>query len=143
MPRESLTKIQEEYLEWLLLPEIGRIPATKKEWAEQHDIHYNTPTNWEKSKVFQERWKEGIDGMAQSPERTQRLLDSLYDKGLGGDVKAAQLYLTATGQMPQNQTLNIKHESAKALTDEELESLISQFAKTEKERRTGKQEEDK
>ena len=143
MPRETLTKLQEEYLEWLLLPEIARVPATKKEWAEKHDVHFNTPKNWENSKLFQERWKEGIDGMAQSPERTQRLLDSLYEKGLGGDVKAAQLYLTATGQMPQNQTLNIKHESAKSLTDEELEGLIAQFAQTEKERRKDKQEDTK
>lgn len=135
MARERLTKLQEEYLEWLLLPEPARVPSSKRQWAEQHDVHFNTPINWEKNKVFQERWKEGIDGMAQSPERTQRLLDSLFQKGLDGDVRAAQLYLTATGQMPQNQTLNIKHESAKSLSDDELHALIGQFAQAEAEKR--------
>ena len=140
MAREQLTKLQEEYLQWILLPEPARVPTSKRQWAEKHDVHYNTLTNWEKLKIFQAKWKEGVDGMAQSPERTQRLLDSLFNKGLDGDVRAAQLYLTATGQMPQNQTLNIKHESAKSLSDEELESLIAQMASKEKEMRTAEKE---
>lgn len=140
MAREQLTKLQEEYLQWILLPEPARVPTSKRQWAEKHDVHYNTLTNWEKLKIFQAKWKEGVDGMAQSPERTQRLLDSLFNKGLDGDVRAAQLYLTATGQMPQNQTLNIKHESAKSLSDEELESLIAQMASKEKEMRIAEKE---
>jgi hypothetical protein len=140
MAREQLSKVQEEYLAWILLPEPARVPSSKRQWAEKHDVHYNTVNNWEKSKVFQARWKEGVDGMAQSPERTQRLLDSLFNKGLDGDVRAAQLYLTATGQMPQNQTLNIKHENAKSLSDEELESLIVQMASNEKSARKADKE---
>jgi hypothetical protein len=64
----------------------------------------------------------------------------LFNKGLDGDVRAAQLYLTATGQMPQNQTLNIKHENAKSLSDEELEALIVQMASSEKDARKADKE---
>lgn len=132
MPRDTLTKNQQAYLEWLLLPEELRYPQTKKQWAELHEVHYNTPNNWEKIPLFKQLWEEGIKGISQSPERTQRLLDSLYNKGLAGDVKAAQLYLTATGQMPKDQHLTIKHENTKDLTDQELENLIAQFAANEK-----------
>ena len=132
MPRDHLTKNQQEYLEWLLQPEELRMPHTKKQWAEMHEVHFNTPNNWEKLPLFKQLWEEGIKGISQSPERTQRLLDSLYNKGLSGDVKAAQLYLTATGQMPKDQHLTIKHENTKDLTDQELENLIAQCAANEK-----------
>lgn len=119
-----LTQEQEEYLSWLLTPELQRTPSTKKEWAAQHDLHHNTMANWEKKKNFIERWRMGIEGLNQSPERTQRLLDALYDKGLDGDVRSAELYLKATGNMP-NQTVNIKNETTvKEMSDEDLERMI-------------------
>ena len=125
-PRLFLTQEQEKYLEWLLQPSDSRNPKTKKDWAELHNIHYNTLGVWEKNKVFQERHMLAVKGMAQSPERAQALLDSLYIKGIAGDIKAAELYLKATGQMPNAaQQINIKSETAvKELTDEELQAMI-------------------
>jgi len=134
MAKESLllTKEQEDYLAWLLTPEAQRVPLLKKEWAAQHDIHYNTVTNWEKKKAFIERWRLGIEGLNQSPERTQKLLDALYDKGLEGDVRSAELYLKATGNMP-NQTVNVKNEtSVKDLSDEDLERMILELGQKQK-----------
>ena len=134
MAKESLllTQEQEEYLAWLLTPELQRVPATKKAWAEAHGMHQNSPLNWEKKKAFVERWRLGIEGLNQSPERTQRLLDALYDQGLGGDVRSAELYLKATGNMP-NQTLNVKNEtSVKDLSDEDLERMILELGNKHK-----------
>lgn len=123
--RLFLTETQEAYLVWLLTPEDTRAPKTKKEWAEQHEVHYNTLGTWEKNKVFKERWDLGVKGMAQSPERTQALLDALYAKGVAGDVKSAELYLKATGFMQQISTVNVNNTSSvKELTDEELNSMI-------------------
>lgn len=122
--RLFLSETQEAYLAWLLTPEDTRTPGTKKEWAELNDVHYNTLGVWEKNKVFKERWELGVKGMAQSPERTQALLDALYAKGISGDVKSAELYLKATGQMQQAQTVNINTSSVKELTDEELQAMI-------------------
>lgn len=136
MPKDRLTNNQVTYLEWLLVPETMRVPRTKKELAQMLEVSPNTLTAWEKLPLFQEMWVEGVKGISQSPERTQRLLDSLYNAGLTGDTKAAQLYLTATGQMPKNQDITIKHETSKDLTDQELESLIAQFAVQEKEVRS-------
>jgi hypothetical protein len=120
-----LSQEQEAYLEWLLTPEDARKPATKKAWAEEHEVHINTLGTWEKKKQFIERWALGVKGMAQSPERTQSLLDALYLKGISGDVKSAELYLKATGYIQQSQTLNIKTEtSVKDLSDAELQAAI-------------------
>jgi hypothetical protein len=131
MPKDRLTNNQQLYLDWILEPEDTRYPKTKSAWAEMHEVHYNTPTNWEKMPLFKQLWEEAIKGIAQSPERTQRLLNSLYEKGLNGDVKAAQLYLTATGAISKDQHLTIKHENAKDLSDLELQDLIAQFATNE------------
>jgi len=133
--RESLNlnQDQESYLAWLLTPEVERVPSTKTAWAEQNGVHQNTLNNWEKKKVFIDRWKLGIEGLNQSPERTQKLLDALYIKGVSGDVKSAELYLKATGNMPNQQTLNIKQESSvKDLSDDDLEQMILELAQKHK-----------
>jgi hypothetical protein len=133
---KELTRIQEEYLDWLLLPSELKVPHTNQEWAAEHNLTPNTLTNWKKLPMFAERWKDGIKGMAVSPERTQMLLDSLFKKGINGDVKSAQLYLQATNQMPNpRQEINIKSDNARELSDGELEALIAQYAQTEKKKR--------
>lgn len=127
--RLLLTAQQEEYLEWLLTPKDSRNPSTKKAWAEDHGIHFNTLQVWEKRKDFKERWELGVKGLTESPERTQSLLDALYVKGIAGDVRSAELYLKATGQMASQQNINIKTEtSVKELTDEELQALIIEMS---------------
>jgi hypothetical protein len=127
-----LTQEQESYLAWLLTPEDSRTPATKKAWAEEHNIHHNTVLNWEKKKSFTERWKLGVEGLSQSPERTQKLLDAIYVKGISGDTKSAELYLKATGYIQQSQTLNIKTEtSVKELTDAELQAAILEITQNQ------------
>jgi hypothetical protein len=127
--RMMLTRQQEEYLEWLLTPKESRRPNTKKAWAEDHGIHFNTLQVWEKRKDFQERWNLGVKGLTQSPERTQALLDALYVKAIAGDHRSAELYLKATGQMQSQQNINIKTEtSVKELSDEELQALIVEMS---------------
>ena len=88
--------------------------------------HFGT---WEKNKIFKERWELGVKGMAQSPERTQALLDALYIKGIAGDHRSAELYLKATGFMQQVQTVNVNSTSSvKELTDEELHAMIVEIS---------------
>ena len=127
--RLLLTKMQEEYLEWLITPKESRTPKTKKDWAEEHGVHFNTVGVWEKRKDFKERWELAVKGLTQSPERSQALLDALYVKGIAGDVRSAELYLKATGQMASQQNINIKTEtSVKELSDDELHALIIEMS---------------
>lgn len=133
---KELTRTQQEYLDWLLLPSELKSPTTKQAWAEEHSMTPNTLTNWQKLPRFKELWEDGIKGLTVSPERTHMLLDSLFKKGINGDVKSAQLYLQATGQMPNpRQEINIKTEKASELSDGELEALIAEYAQKEKKQR--------
>lgn len=123
-----LSNEQEEYLAWLLTPEDQRQPSTKKDWALAHDMHVNTLGQWEKKKNFKERWQLGVEALNQSPERTQKLLEALYIKGISGDTKSAELYLKATGNMP-NQTVNVRSEtSVRDLPQEDLENLLMELS---------------
>lgn len=70
-----------------------------------------------------------------SPERTQRLLDTLYQSALEGDTKSAQLYLQATNRMAPP-TIEVKNDKKSAdLSDAELDGLIAAMAMREKESR--------
>jgi len=131
MPKEKmlLTQDQEKYLAWLLLPEIERQPKAKHEFAATIGVVYNTLLYWEKKKAFIERWRLGVEGLAQSPDRTRALLDAIYQKGLDGDTKSAELYLKATGTLTNSQSLTIKNEqSIKDVSDDELENMILELA---------------
>ncbi len=129
-----LNQEQEAYLAWLITPDDSKNPSTKKAYAEKAEVHLNTLGYWEKKKNFIERWKLAIEGRNQSPERSGKLLEVLYIKGLAGDLKAAELFLKATGQMPNaSQTLNIKTESSvKDLSDEDLQAMILEIAGNKK-----------
>ena len=73
--------------------------------------------------------------MQGSPERTQMLLDTLYEKAIGGDVKSAQLYLQATNRMAPP-TVEVRSEKRVAeLSDADLDELIAALAVRERDAR--------
>lgn len=99
-------------------------------------VNVTTLRRWEKKEVFVTQWKTAVDEVQGSPERTQRLLDTLYAKALDGDTKSAQLYLQATNRMaPPTVTVQTNKKAAE-LSDSELDSLIAAVAEREKAQRT-------
>ncbi len=117
---------QEEYLGWLCTAPSEREPASKEAYAAAIGVNVSTLRRWEKKEVFRKAW---------SPERSQRLLDTLYAKALDGDIKAAQLYLQATNRMAPP-TVNVKTEKGSAeLSDAELDELIGMMAARERDSR--------
>ncbi len=130
-----LSPKQERYLEWLCTVPSERQPATKKLLAAEVGVDVVTLRRWEKKQVFRDRWQTYVDETQGSPERSQRVLDSLYEKALAGDVKAAQLYLQATNRMaPPTVTVNSQQKSS-TLSDDELDALIGALAERELEAR--------
>lgn len=126
---------QEAYIGWLCTPPSERTPASKEKYADSVGVNISTLRRWEKKDVFRKEWQSKVDDVQGSPERSQRLLDTLYEKALGGDIKAAQLYLQATNRMAPP-TLTVKSETnIGQLSDKELEDLISAVASQEKESR--------
>ena len=132
----TLTQQQQVYVEWLCTAPSERVPATKKAMALELGVDITTLRRWEKKEIFRNTWKDTVDEVQGSPERTQRLLDTLYAKALDGDTKSAQLYLQATNRMtPPTVTVQTNKKAAE-LSDSELDSLIAEVAEREKAQRT-------
>jgi hypothetical protein len=123
---------QEQYLNWLVVPAPYREPRTEEAMAELLGVNDSTLRRWKKKPVFAAEWKKRVEELQGSPERTQKLMDNLYDRALNGDNKAAQLYLQATGRMAPTQ-VNVEHSTkVSEISDEELDALIASVATGEK-----------
>lgn len=122
---------QETYLAWLMTPASHREPRSKAAYAKLHSIDETTLRRWEKKPHFKAEWQKRVDELQLSPERTQKLLDEIYQRALGGDNKAAQLYLQATNRLAPAQ-INVNHtQSLAEISDRDLEDLIAGAAKQE------------
>lgn len=125
---------QIQYLEWLVTPSHERVPRTQSEMARVLSVDPTTLRRWEKRPIFKTEWDKRVNEIQGSPERTQRLLDALYDKALGGDNRAAQLYLQATNRLVPQVTIT-STTSTSELSDEELDRLLASIAEREQSRR--------
>ena len=85
----TLTAQQQEYLDWLCTAPSERMPPSKHKMATHLGVNETTLRRWEKKEVFRKQWQTAVDEVQGSPERTQRLLDTLYSKALDGDTKSA------------------------------------------------------
>jgi len=125
----TLDHRQEKYLQWLMVPASMREPASKNAYATANGLDSSTLRRWEKKAAFKAEWEKRVAELQGSPERTQRLLDSLYEAGLNGDNKAAQLYLQATNRLAPTQ-IKVEHTKViSELSDAELDALIAAEAK--------------
>ena len=129
---QMLDARQEEYLNWLLAPAHERTPATQVEFARHVGVDSSTLRRWEKKEFFKKEWERRVNDLQGSPERTQRLLDALYDKALKGDTRAATLYLQATHRLTPAPSSTSASKSMGELSDEELDQLIGKMAEREK-----------
>lgn len=131
-----LTQQQTEYLEWLCTAPSERVPESKVKMAAFLGVDVKTLRRWEKKEVFRKQWQERVDTIQGSPERTQAVLDMLYNKATQeNDVKSAQLYLQATNRMAPP-VLEVRSDrAASQLSDAELDELIASVAAREKETR--------
>lgn len=123
---------QEKYMNWLLVPSPMRVPQTTEAYAKENGMDTSTLRRWMKKPVFKNEWQKRVEELQGSPERTQKLLDSVYQRALGGDNKAAQLYLQATNRLAPTQ-VNVNHtQSLAEISDKDLEDLIASMAVTER-----------
>lgn len=129
---DILDERQEKYLNWLLVPSGHRTPKTQDAYAKEENIDVTTLRRWQKKPHFKAEWQKRVEELQGSPERTQKLLDEIYQRALGGDNKAAQLYLQATNRLAPQQ-VNITHtQSLAEISDKDLEDLIASVASAEK-----------
>lgn len=126
-----LTAKQELYLDWLCTPPPERQPPSKRKYADENHTTTQTLRTWEKNATFRDEWKRRVDTIQGSPEKTFSLMESLYAKAMEGDLKAADLYLRASGRMAP-QPIKVESEKRSAdLSDAELQQLIAALAQRE------------
>ena len=125
---------QEQYLNWLLTPAHERQPSSQQKYCDLHNIDPTTVRRWQKKPHFIKEWDKRVEELQGSPERTQRILDALYEKGWEGDVRAAKLYLEATHRLIPTKAVEQKVTTSE-LSDEELDELIAKVADREKTQR--------
>jgi len=131
-----LDERQEKYLNWLLTPKGDRIPASQAQYCRENNVDPTTVRRWEKKDVFRREWQKRVDDLQGSPERTQQLLDALYNKAIEGDTRAANLYLQATHRLtPPPSAETTAARSMAELSNDELDQLILDAAKKERELR--------
>jgi len=126
---------QEAYLDWLCSAPAEREPSSKRSYSELHHLAITTLRRWEKKEHFRKEWSRRVDEVVGSPERTQKLLDNLFDKAMKGDTNAAKLYLQTTGKLAPAQVTVTSEKRAAELSDGELDQLIGQMAARERDSR--------
>ena len=126
---------QQKFLDWLCTPPNGRFPTSEKNYAAAEGMDDSTLRRWKKKPSFKAAWEKKVSELQQSPERTQKLLDNLYERALNGDNNSAKLYLQATNRLAPMQ-VNVEHsQKTSEITDAELDALIASVAHSEIESR--------
>lgn len=127
----TLDTRQEKFLNWLCTPANGRVPSSQNQYAKVEGVDETTLRRWKKKPAFKQEWERRVNELQQSPERTQQLLDNLFQRALEGDNNSAKLYLQATGRLAPVQ-FQVEHSGkASELSDTELAELIAAGAVSE------------
>jgi hypothetical protein len=127
----TLDTRQEKFLNWLCTPANGRVPSSQNQYAKIEGVDETTLRRWKKKPVFKQEWERRVNELQSSPERTQQLLDNLFQRALEGDNNSAKLYLQATGRLAPVQ-FQVEHSGkASELSDTELAELIAAGAVSE------------
>lgn len=126
---------QEQFLNWLMTPAGHRNPTSQDKLAAELGVDETTLRRWKKKPAFKLEWEKRVNDLQQSPERTQKLLDSLYERAMNGDNNSAKLYLQATNRLAPTQ-VHVEHSTKPSeISDAELDALIAAAAQSEVESR--------
>ena len=121
-----------KFMDWLVTPPGHRDPSSREKLAAVFGIDARTMRQWQEHPQFREEWQRRVSKLVGSPERTQRVMDTLYasatDVTNRNQVQAAKLYLEATNAIkPPPMEVTVKRPTE--LTDDELDALLAQGAK--------------
>lgn len=123
---DFLTPIQEEFIEYMLT--IGH--GSQAAFAEEHGMNKHVLTAWKKSRFFMEEWEKRAKKLNGGVERTQRVMDALYDAAVHkGDTKAASLWLQAVERFTPTRKVIEESSKVEDLSDEELAASMARLLK--------------
>lgn len=113
------------------MPETDRLeaglPATKQGYADQIGVNVQSLHKWDSRPDVKAEVRARLQERQGSPERVGALLDDLYARGRGGDLKASEQWLKAMGYMRGAAPVAEKPQSAGAMSDDELLARIQEL----------------
>lgn len=119
--RELLSADQAKYLEFLVDPDPTK--PSIEQWCKDNGISSRTARFWKKEKYFIHAWEDRSYEIRGGPDRVEAVVDAIYQKAIGGDTRAAQLYLQYVDKFtPKREVVN-RNENLRELSDEELTAL--------------------
>jgi hypothetical protein len=121
---ESLMPMkQSEFLDWLLSD--IKSPPSQAQWAMANDVNERTVQTWKKDPRFVAEWEKRAADKNISPERIQDMVDTLYQAGKNGDIKAAKDYIDYVSRFLPPPELRTNDKGIQGMSDEELDAAIS------------------
>lgn len=122
--RKVMPDSWKELLDWLLQGS-ERDPKHQYEWADDHGIHVDSLRRIKRDPRFVREWDRRAAELNISPERTQSVVDALYQQAAAGDVKAASLYLQYIDRFtPKRKVVVDDDRETAGLSDHELASEL-------------------
>ena len=123
------------FLDWKLQGP-DRDPKHHYEWARENGVHEDSVRRWKRDPRFIKEWDRRAAELNIHPERTQGVIDSLHLAAVGGDVKAASLYLQYIEKFTPKRRVVVDDEREVAgLSDvelaDELAGLVAEFRSEE------------
>lgn len=123
-PRTELLEGQAEFIEWLCTPPPDRDPRSQNELARRLGKDPGTLTRWKDDPLVREQWERRLRQMNVSPEAMQPIIQTLHAKAVGGDIKAAELYMKYVAQISPPKKVEIDDKRGiEELSDDEIADL--------------------
>lgn len=121
----------EAYLQWLTTAPRERDPRTLEAFAATLECAPRTLRDWKVRPEFRREWDERATAIAGDPERTQRILDALYEQGIDGEspkqVQAARAWADIAGVIKPPKKVDGAPADLQSLSTEELDRMLTEL----------------
>lgn len=117
--------LQEEYIEWLVMPEWEREIKSQAEWGRIHNRSAWTLTAWKKDPAFRRKLEARCDSVNLGPDRVQEVINAVFRSAKDGDMKAAALYLQHADRLAPKRVV-IEDRKLSAMSDVEFQAALQE-----------------
>lgn len=124
-PRDHLPEQVEEFIDWLCNPD--NRPWNCAQYERDHNLPVRTTQFWKKHPRVRPEIEKRANDLNMSPERAQAVMNAIFAAAVGGDMKAATLYLQHIDKLKPRKII-IQDERIESLTDEQLQALLAEHA---------------
>ena len=126
---DVMPELQADFLDWLLSD--IRVPSSQALWAEEHGVNEKTVGRWKRDERFRKAWDRAAAEKNVGTERVQDVIEVIYKAAVGGDIKAAEMYMRYVDRILPPTKVERVADDLEAMSDEELAALAAEMASAE------------